>query len=414
MYRSVAVEARHKKGAKRNAPTEESLFLKALSADLSRFGRADTVFAEVGNLAIFAWSTLYNQAASPEFRKEVAKCRLAANASTLKEFEASHAQLFRRTFTVDTHKINPEILPCGDDAELNAIFEYYLFQQSIESSVNRGRYGRFIVYDTSVAAKPIIGIIGLSSPLYFNGARDAVLGWMPPGHREGHDWIKDQGAQEIRDHGLLSLSHITVATLVPPYNDRNLKLGRLLTTLCFSDAVVGFMENTYKRPIAALTTTGGWGGSAGPYQRIRLRQSPSGMTHLFFPVPTKEPSLNRSIRYFSSSVFRAALDVHRVSSPESSNQYKDFAQDESVRRRLFGWILHHLSLPRSAAYVNRVSHYVGAVSDAGIEYLRKGAKGRPPTLRTIPVETALRYWRDHNGRARLVKVRPTPLSELSV
>jgi hypothetical protein len=410
MYRSVAVEARHKSGPKKGTPTEDAGFLRVLHADLSRFGRTDVAFAELDDIAVFAWSTLYNQAASAEFRKEVARTRLAANVQKLKAFEALHPGLFEPVFNLDTHKITPEIVPCLDDVELNRIFDYYLFQQSIASSVNRGRYGRFLVYDASVATRPLVGIIGLSSPVYFNGARDAALGWKPTGHRDGERWVKDPAAQATRDRGLLLLSHITVATLVPPYN-QNLKLSRLLTSLCFSDPVIGFMEATYNKPVAALTTTGGWGGSAGPYQRIRLRQTASGLGHLFVPLQTKEPSLNRTLGYFSDPVFRSALDVHRVSSHESSARYKDFAQDETVKHELFAWALRHLNLPRNATYVNRISHYLGAVSDAGIEFLRKGAKGKTLMVRTIPIQTALSYWREENQRVRLRKVQPTPLSQ---
>ena len=410
MFRSVAVLARHKKGAKKDAPTEEATFLKLLHADVSRFGRTDATFAETGDFAVFVWSTLYNQAASPEFRKEVARARLAANAPELRSFEASHPELFKRAFNLDTHAIVPEIVPCKVDAELNQIFNYYLFQQSIESRVNRGRYGRFIVYDASVACRPVMGIIGLSSPIYFNGARDAALRWAATGHREGTVWAKNPAAQRRRDRGLLSLSHITVATLVPPYSE-NLKLGRLLTSLCFSDSVIGFMEASYERPITALTTTGGWGGSAGPYQRIRLRQTASDVGHLFAPLEAREPSLNQTLKYFSDPLFRAALDVHRVSSNEPSARFKDFTSDESIKRELFLWTLHHLNLPRASTYVNRISHYLGAVSEDGIRFLRNGARGKAPDVRTIPIADALNYWRGENKRVRLSKKSQKPLSQ---
>lgn len=410
MYGSVAVAARHKKGAKKDAPTEEAIFLNLLQADLSHFGRTDAKFFELGDAAIFLWSTLYNQAASAEFRKEVARARLAANAPALTSFEASHADLFNSVFDVDTHAIAPEIVACKDDAELNQIFDYYLFQQSIESSVNRGRFGRFIVYDASVACRPVMGIIGLSSPVYFNGARDAALRWPATGRRESKLWVEDPSGKRRRDRGLLSLSHITVATLVPPYSD-NLKLGRLLTSLCFSEEIIGFLEARYERPITALTTTGGWGGSAGQYQRIRLRQTACGWGHLFVPLETREPSLNQTLEYFSERLFCAALQMHRVSSSESSARYKDFARDEEVKLELFVWALRHLNLPRAATYVNRISHYLGAVTDDGIEFLRQGARGKPPGVRTIRISEALEYWRGKNKRVQISRVRQTPLSK---
>jgi hypothetical protein len=409
MYQSVATLARYQRGAKRHAQTGEATFLKLLHADLSRFGRADARLVDVGEAVIFVWSTLYNQAASPEFRKEVARARLATNAPALKSFEASHPELFEPVFDLDTHAIAPEVVPCKDDVELNLLFDYYMFQQSIESNVNRGRFGRFILYDASVACHPVMGIIGLSSPVYFNGARDVALRWAATGRRHGRRWVKDPAAQARRDRGLLSLSHITVATLVPPYNE-DLKLGRLLSSLCFSDEVIGFMETRYKRPIAALTTTGGWGGSAGSYQRIRLRQTASGLAHLFVPLETQEPSLNQTLKYFSEALFCSAFEMHRISNCEPSARYKDFAQDESIKLELFTWALRHLNLPRAATYVNRICHYLGAVTGDGITFLRKGARGKPPEARTIPITAALSYWRSQQDRVLRSRVRQTPLS----
>jgi hypothetical protein len=410
MYQSVAVPATYKRGGRKGTPTVQAEFLKLLHKDLIRFGRTDAQFVESGDAAIFLWSTLYNQPASPQFRQEVARVRLAANAEALKSFETAHPQLFRPVFDLDTHAIVPEIVACDDDAELNRIFDYYLFQQSIESSVNRGRFGRFLIYDRAVACRPVMGIIGLSSPVYFNGARDAALAWPATGRREGKQWFKDPRAQKRRDRGLLSLAHITAAALVPPYSD-NLKLGRLLSSLCFSDDVVGFMEARYERPITALTTTGGWGGSAGSYQRIRLRRTDSeSLGHLFVSLEGQTPSLNQTLAYFSEPLFRAALGIHLGESSERSSRYKEFARDKSVRDDLFIWTLGYLGLPRAATYVNRISHYLGAVSEDGIRYLRKGARGAAPAERTIPIARVLSYWRGENGRVRLTQVRQTPLS----
>src|SRR5260370_24405882 len=232
MYRSVAVPAQYKRGSKKDKPTEEAKFLKLLQSDLAHFGRTDAQYVQLADTAIFVWSTLYNQAASLDFRKGIAKARLVANASVLQSFEAAHPELFSPVFDLDTHAIAPEIVPCKNDLALNRIFDYYLFRQSIESSVNRARFGRFLVYDGAVACRPVMGIIGLSSAVYFNGARDTALGWTATGRRENKRWVKEPTAQERRDRGLLSLSHITVAPLVPPYSE-DLKLGRLLSSQCF-------------------------------------------------------------------------------------------------------------------------------------------------------------------------------------
>jgi len=258
-----------------------------------------------------------------------------------------------------------------------------------------------------------MAVIGLSSPVYFNGARDRLLGWGPVGTWENGDWILDAENKAVRDHGLLCLSHITIATAVPPYDQ--FRIAKLISALCFSKDVISFLEKKYGRPIAGLTTTGGWGTNASPYQRIGLGVHDGGKTReLFKEIKPAAPSLNCSWDLFSDELFERAYDMHRMRSYDSSEPLKNFTEDENIRRELLSWALLHIGLPKKAVYVNQIGHFLGTRTDKAIEFLADVRKAHPPEMRTIPIEDALRWWRAKAERAVLRDVEPEKLSVRAV
>ena len=293
-HKSIVVSATLKKDG---STTPEFSFLRSFHRDLRAFGRDDISLVIVGNQAFFSWSALCNRTASIALRTAVSKSRLEQNRQFLEKFEQDFSGVFRTEFDIDTDRFEPEIVECSDDPDQLALFRYFAHHQSMASKVARGRFARFCIYDSSVEARPLAGIIGLSSPVYFNGARDGHVGWGPIRNKVGDEWVPDVEAKTRRDKGLLHVSHITISTPIPPYD--KLKTGKLISTLCFSPEVIGYIEKKYGFPIAALTTTGGWGVNAAPYQRIRLGCNQDGDTrHLFQAVEPKHPSLNTTLDFF--------------------------------------------------------------------------------------------------------------------
>lgn len=408
--KSVAILTHRKTKTRDDVEEPEFVFLRSLHRDLQSFGRDDVSLIVAGTQAVFSWSALYNKPASRALRLAVGRSRLQQDKDRLRSYEDAHTENFSTPFDVDTDKIEPAIVDCGDDPDRIGIFEYHAHHQSMTSKVARGRFARFLVYDNGAATRPLMGIIGLSSPVYFNGARDGHLGWGPVGRRVNGVWEKDPVEKRRRDSGLLNISHVTIATAVHPYDE--LKAGKLLSTLCFSEEVIGTLEDKYGEPIAGLSTTGGWGINAAPYQRIKLGRRADGSTRdLFEKVEPKAPSLNTSFKYFSDETLLAALNLHKARSEDSSAEMANHAEDISIRSALLRWALTTLGIPRRAVYVNEIGHFFGTCTDASIEFLSDTKVVPVPNDRAINIADAMTYWRARTNRSELKSVVPSRLSE---
>lgn len=413
-FKSIVVSTETKK---RNSNTPEFIFLRYLHRDLRAFGRDDASLVVLGDQAFLSWSTLYNRPAAAPLRAAVARSRLTESQVLLRDYEAKNSSIFANSYTLDSDAIDPEIVECSDDTEQLEHFKYYCYHQSMAAKVKRGRFAQFCVYDRSANGRPLMGIIGLSSAVYFNGARDSHIEWGPIRRKIDGEWVNDADEKEKRDMGLLNISHVTISTPVPPYD--RLKIGKLLSALCFNPTVIGHLEKKYKKPIAGLSTTGGWGVNAAPYQRIRLgrkEKKPGGkgeIEHrdLFEAVSPKHPSLNTTFDYFSDETLDAALELHKIRSPDPSDVVSEWRSNSSARAMLLRWSLKHLQIPRKAVYVNEVGHFFGTVTDEAKTFLADVRKGRPPSSRTIPTAEALAYWRGKSERMVLRGVRASKLSD---
>lgn len=404
---SIEIAEKLKKGGTREAP--EFGFLTALHRDLQSFGRDDVSILRAGNVMSFLWSPKYNRSASERLRNAVARGRLVEERPALIEYENLDSERFNQKLSIDTDKIRPVVVECNNERSRILLFEYYMRTQSIPSKVVRGRHARFLVFDSSIPELPLMAVIGLSSPVYFNGARDRLLGWDPVGRWESGVWIRDPIAKAIRDSGLLCLSHITVAAAVPPYDQ--LRIAKLISCLCFSPKVISFLERKYGHPIAGLTTTGGWGTNAAPYQRIGLGLHDDGnQRELFKEMKPNAPSLNLSLEFFSDELLQHAFEVHRLRSTESSMPLKNYKNDQETRKELIWWTLAHLGIPKKAVYVNQIGHFVGARTDEALEFLGDVKTRKPPEIRTIPIDDALIWWRSKTERRVLKDIQPERLS----
>lgn len=413
-YKSIVVSTVSKK---RDSETPEFSFLRCLHRDLRAFGRDDVSMVVLGDQAFLSWSTLYNRPAAASLRTAVARSRLIENQELLRDYEAKHSGIFANSYTVDSDAIDPEIVECSEDTDQLEHFNYYCYHQSMAAKVKRGRFAQFCVYDRSINGRPLMAIIGLSSAVYFNGARDAHIGWGPIRSKIDGEWVNDADEKEKRDLGLLHLSHVTISTPVPPYD--RLKIGKLLSAICFNPAVIGCLEEKYEKPIVGLSTTGGWGVNAAPYQRIKLgskKEERGGKVvverrDLFEAVSPKYPSLNTTFEYFSDETLDAALELHKVRSPEPSDTVSQWRSNSSAREMLLKWSLKLLQIPRKAVYVNEVGHFFGTVTDDAKTFLADVRAASPPSSRTIPTEEALAYWREKSERMVLRNVQASRLSD---
>jgi hypothetical protein len=220
MYRCITVPA----------GTAAATFLKALQEELYHFGRSDVALINTAEASIFYWKARCTTAASRTAREKAWTARLNSQRERLVALERRLDPDLFSAFTLDNRSIVPRIHPCSkeDDSEL---FDYFSFSQSIGARVASARFGRFLVYDSAVVPPRLMGLIGLTSPVYFNGARDAHLRWRPIFAYNSGRRILDRRAKTIKDDGLKSIFNISVCTLVAPYS--RLRAGRLISSPVF-------------------------------------------------------------------------------------------------------------------------------------------------------------------------------------
>ena len=161
--------------------------------------------------------------------------------------------------------IRPRLLLVGPDSEEELLFRWTRLHWSIPTSAGYGRRLRFLVVDD--AHDRLMGIIGLSDPVFALGSRDRWVGWSGAARRERLHQVMDA----------------FVLGAVPPYNA--LLGGKLVAMLATSAEVRHAYDQDYcgrsglissrdrKAPLAMITTASALGRSS-VYNRLRMRDRP--------------------------------------------------------------------------------------------------------------------------------------------
>ena len=162
-------------------------------------------------------------------------------------------------------RIYPRFVEVQAGSEDELLFRYARLHWSIPVSSGYGRRLRFVVYDQ--ANGKLIGIIGLSDPVFALGARDTFIGW----------------TKENRRKRLVNVMDLFVLGAVPPYT--YLLCGKLIALLATSQEVHdAFIRRYGERKalisgrssdgrLALLTTTSALGRSS-IYNRLTFRNAP--------------------------------------------------------------------------------------------------------------------------------------------
>ncbi len=162
-------------------------------------------------------------------------------------------------------KIHPRLVLVTQNSIEELLFRYARLHWSIPVSAGYGRRLRFIVYDE--ANGKLIGLFGLSDPVFNLGPRDRWIGW-------------DKATKSVR---LQCLMDLFVLGAVPPYSQ--LLCGKLIALLATSREVQDAFHRKYHgshayisgRPLTArlalLTTTSALGRSS-LYNRLNFSGRP--------------------------------------------------------------------------------------------------------------------------------------------
>ena len=213
-------------------------------------------------------------------------------------------------FLLDGKRLNPEnIVPQliqiePNDAHSAKVFRLACFNWSIPTSRGFGRRLRFLVWDKHHNA--LIGLIGLTDPVFNLKVRDEVIGW-------------DANARKER---LTCVMDAFTLGAVPPYS--HLLGGKLVAALLSSEQIqdcftlkyqnrAGIISGQKKQPqLAAITTTSVLGRSS-VYNRLKLNGqkilSPIGFTSGYGHFQ------------FSDHIFKEMKNLVEAESPEKANSF---------------------------------------------------------------------------------------------
>jgi hypothetical protein len=162
---------------------------------------------------------------------------------------------------VDVHRLRPRVVAVRRDSDDELLFRYAALHWSIPVSSGYGRRLRFLVRDEYNGK--LIGLFGLSDPVFSMHDRDRWIGW-------------DSAGKASRLYHVMD-AHILGA--VPPYS--MLLGGKLVAMLVFSNEVRKAFRKRYaghkslisqkERPphLVLITTTSAFGRSS-LYNRIRI------------------------------------------------------------------------------------------------------------------------------------------------
>ena len=175
------------------------------------------------------------------------------NKGLLERLERRALPFFANGNEINPPNISPRIELVQSPLQSD-IFRYACLLWSIPVSAGYGRRMRFLIFDDS--NNKLIGVLGLSDPVYCLGVRDSWIGWN----------------DETKRHRLWHTMDAFVLGAIPPYN--HLLGGKLVALMATSDVVRNHFASRYEGRVsnilglvrephlALLTTTAAMGRSS--------------------------------------------------------------------------------------------------------------------------------------------------------
>ncbi len=169
------------------------------------------------------------------------------------------AQGISQSFTsgkqVKVSKIIPTLEFCRIQPQF-AIFRFCRLLQSVAAPRLLYRQLAIIIRDAGQESRPVIGIAGLTSPVYSLQCRDRLFGW-------------SKAPDALRNLGLKRCMQLGVCMAVPPYNQ--LRGAKLVAALAASREVADEYQTRYGAPLLAIVTTSARGLHTPIFNRIMLK-----------------------------------------------------------------------------------------------------------------------------------------------
>lgn len=276
---------------------------------------------------------------------------------------------------VDPSRIDPEPVLVEDDEEMAALFRLACLWWSIPVSRGFGRRFRVLVFDRLNGK--LIGLLGLTDPVFNLGARDSWIGWKA-------------GEREER------LAHVMDAYVlgaIPPYNQLlGAKLVALIATSDFIRALFRrryrntrsiILEREFDGRLAMVTATSALGRSS-----IYNRLSFDGI-EAFQPVGFTEGYGHFHLANGTYDMMREYLELI---GDDEVNRYK-FGSGPNYRIRVVRKTLEHLELPSDLLrHGVRRAVYVAPLAKNSAAFLR--GENERLHWHQRPLDEVINFWRE--------------------
>jgi hypothetical protein len=201
---------------------------------------------------------------------------------------------------IEIGEIRPRLIPVRADTVESRLFFAATLYWSVPVSGGFGRRLRFIVRDESNGK--LIGIIGLTDPVFNLGPRDKWVGW----------------SCDERKDGLVHAMDAFVLGALPPYS--KLLGGKLIALLATSREVVKYFRAKYgkskgiiskrkKNPRLVLLTTTSALGRSSVYNRLRIPGSVEYLTGVEPDRVARWYTKGYGHFHISESVYKALVEV---------------------------------------------------------------------------------------------------------
>jgi hypothetical protein len=276
---------------------------------------------------------------------------------------------------VEPTLVDPVAIVVEEDEEMAALFRLACLWWSVPVSRGFGRRFRVLVFDRS--NEKLLGLLGLTDPVFNLNARDSWVGW-------------DVREREKR---LVHVMDAYVLGAIPPYNQ--LLGAKLIALLATSDFIRSVFKKRYsngrsvilKRDfdgrLAAVTVTSALGRSS-IYNRLTF-----GGVKVFHPVGFTE---GYGHFHLANGTYERMRSFLRALGDDEADRYK-FGSGPNYRFRVVRTALERLGLsPELLRHGIRREVYVAPLAENSVAFL-KGEKQRLSWYGR-PLADLISYWRE--------------------
>jgi hypothetical protein len=300
--------------------------------------------------------------------------RIALAAQSLAAIEAQLIEFIASGHEVNPQKIQPRLEKVEPGTLNSKLFRYACLHWSIPISDGYGRRLRFLIFDRS--NNKLIGLLGLSDPVYAIRTRDDWIGWNA----------------DAKAERLYHVMDAYVLGAVPPYS--NLLGGKLIALIAGCDEVRAAFKKRYKNSVSLISRR-----RRKPHLVLLTTTSALGRSSIYNRVKFRDRTVFRSVGFtdgwgefhFSDGVYDKLTAFAQKHCEPTAKQTK-WGKGFRNRRELVRKALKALSFPQDMLHhgIQR-EVFVAPLTWNSRGFLRGSAKS--PRYHQMPFSSVVRFWR---------------------